>query len=75
MAKEGKRITAARTKVDKDQLYDAAAAVALTTGLLVALPETTANALQSTLPAVTSSSWQTNGAVRTIVAAGGTVEA
>lgn len=29
MAKEGKRITAARTKVDKDQLYDAATAVAL----------------------------------------------
>ena len=29
MAKEGKRITAARTKVDKEQLYDAAAAVAL----------------------------------------------
>ena len=29
MAREGKRITAARTKVDKDQLYDAATAVAL----------------------------------------------
>jgi len=32
MAKEGKRITAARQKVDKDQLYDAATAVAQTRG-------------------------------------------
>ncbi len=51
----------------------AGAAVALTTGLLVALPETTVSALQSTLPAVTSPTWQTNGAVRTTIAAGGNV--
>ena len=54
----------ARTKVWTRRV-GAGAAVALTTGLLVALPETTVSALQSTLPAVTSPTWQTNGAVRT----------
>ena len=39
----------------------------------MALPQSPASALQSTLPAVTSPSSQTNGLVRAIVAAGGNV--